>query len=93
VPPTLREAAHSGKCTRGGLALGLAGQPSYSPWRTRSSMGSTCPHSGGRSCQGVIAMPIEPLAVMAVAGDIRAILPVLGLMVYCDTMLSFSLLT
>jgi hypothetical protein len=47
----------------------------------------------GQFGQGVIAMPIEPLAVATVAGDIRAILPVLGLMVYCETVLSFSLST
>jgi len=42
---------------------------------------------------GVIAMPSEPLPVATEAGDIGVILPVLGLMVYCEIFPSFSLVT
>ena len=38
-------------------------------------------------------MPSEPLALATEAGDIGVILPVLGLMVYCEILPSFSLVT
>src|ERR1043166_4108905 len=40
---------------------------------------------------GVTAMPSEPLPVATEAGDIGVILP--GLMVYCEILPSFSLVT